>query len=748
MKRKILFSFLIIIMILFPVEIKSSQNASIEETNTLRVAGDNHHPPYEYIDANGIYKGFNVDIMNALSIELGIDIELIPMEWSKAIESLEGREVDFIQGISKTKDREAKFLFVTPTVVNSQSIFVIKETGIITGIEDLVGKRVALQEGDINYEIISEIEDVTIISKENQRQAMEVLLNGEVDAFVGNKLTGIYYLQKLNKSNLVKIVGEPMEMTDYGPATYFGNELLASEVESGLALMKKNGTYDKIYKKWFGEEISNREDFIRAYIMEILIATVIVVCIFIWILLWNKRLKSEVSKRTEELQLVNKDLLLHQKRMHNLAYYDGITSLPNRLYLTETLNKVLEEAIENNSKFALLYFDLDRFKQINDALGHDYGDLVLDLVGKRINRLIRKADVLARIGGDEFLVLMPNIRDEKEAILIANRITEDFQRPFDASTYNLHLTTSIGIAIYPEAGNTNQALMKNADIAMYKAKDRGGNGYYIYSEDLSEKEMDNLILISQIRQAEANNELRLFYQPIINTDNGDIMGMEALIRWENPKEGMVSPGRFIPIAEETGLIIPIGEWVMLTACTQQKNWSDKGYKPIRVSINISAKQFQHNNFIDTVLNIINETGIDPNYLVLEITESTAIIDIEYTLAKLKKLKTLGIKISIDDFGTGYSSLYKVSEMSVDELKIDQSFIKDINSDVKNNKIVKTIIILAKELNLEVIAEGVETKEQLEFLKGNGCNKVQGYYYSKPVPPEEFEKILKLRNDGL
>lgn len=283
--------------------------------------------------------------------------------------------------------------------------------------------------------------------------------------------------------------------------------------------------------------------------------------------------------------------------------------------------------------------------------------------------------------------------------------------------------------------------MKNADIAMYKAKEKGGNSYYIYSKELSEKEMDNLILINQLRQAEHNNELRLFYQPIIDIDTGDIVGMEALIRWEKPGEGIVSPVRFVPLAEETGLIIPIGEWVIKTACIQQKDWINKGYKPIRVSVNISAKQFQQHDFIETVIRIINETGIDPKYLVLEITESTAIIDIEYTLIKLRKLKTLGIHISIDDFGTGYSSLYKLREMSVDELKIDKSFIKDINSDVKKEKIAKAIIILANELNLKVTAEGVETKEQLEFLKENGCDRAQGFYYSKPVPPEEFEKFL-------
>ncbi len=742
MKRKIpLLCFCMSVILLFIITNTTSQKAINEEPIILRIAGDNNHPPYEYIDENGMYKGFNVDIMNALSIEIGIDIELIPMEWSKALEALERKEVDLIQGISKTKAREGRYLFALPTVVNSQAIFVMKETGIITGIEDFSGARVALQEGDINYEIISGFQDVIIETKSNQRQAMDALLNNEVDAFVGNKLTGTYYLQKIRKSHLVKIVGEPMEVTEYGPATHLGNESLVIMVNEGLESLKKNGTYDKIYRKWFGEEIINKKDIIRAYFEEVAIIAGIVLLVIILFIIVNKRLKTEVNKRTKELQLANKDLLLHQKKIHSLAYYDSVTSLPNRLFLIEVLNEALDKAAKENIIFAILYFDLDRFKQINDTLGHDFGDMVLDLVGKRIAQIIRKSDVLARIGGDEFVVLMSDIKNENEAVLLANRIIEDFKKPFVVKTYDLYLTTSIGIASYPEAGDTSQSIMKNADIAMYRAKDNGGNDYFIYSKELSEREMDNLILINQLRQAERNNELRLFYQPIIDINTGDMVGTEALIRWEKSGEGIISPARFIPLAEETGLIVSIGEWVIRTACMQQKAWINKGYKPIRVSVNISGRQFQQHNFVETVLKIIKETGIDPSYLVLEITESTAIMNIEYTLEMLKKLKELGVYTSIDDFGTGYSSLYKLKEMNVDELKIDRSFIQDINLDIKNEKIAKTIIILANELNLKVIAEGVETREQLDFLKENGCDNAQGYYYSKPVPADEFEKLF-------
>ncbi len=743
MRRKIIICFSVVVVLFFITLNKNSQKALYDDSIVLRVAGDNNHPPYEYIDENGIYKGFNVDIMNALSIELGIDIELIPMKWSEALEALEWEKIDVIQGISKTKDREKKFLFVSPTVINSQAIFVMKDTSIITGIDDLSGVKVALQEGDINYEIIRGIPGSFLVLKKDQKQAVEALLNGEADAYVGNKLTGLYYLQKLKKSHLVKIVGEPLRASEYGPATYLGNENLISTLEQGLESLKKNGTYDKIYKKWFGEEIFDRKEVIKVYIKAIIIAASIVILIIGLFIVWNKRLKAEVNKRTKELQSANKDLLLHQKKIHNLAYYDNVTSLPNRLFLMETLSECIAKATKEKSRFALLYFDLDRFKHINDTLGHDIGDKMLNLVGKRISKLIKKSDVLGRVGGDEFLILIPEIKSEDEVVKLANKIIEDFKNPFILSAYELFLTASIGIATYPEAGKTIQFLVKNADISMYKAKNNGGNSYYIYTKELSEKEMDNLILINQLRQAEKNDELRLFYQPIMDIGTGTIIGLEALIRWERSGEGLVSPARFIPLAEETGLIIPIGEWVLRTACMQNKAWMNKGYKPITVSVNISAKQFQQLNFAETVLRIINESEINPNCLVLEITESIAIMDIEYTLETLRKLKALGVNISIDDFGTGYSSLYKLKEMSVDELKIDRAFIKDINLNTKNEAIAKAIILLANELNLKVVAEGVETIEQLDFLKENGCNKAQGFYYSKPIPPDEIEKFLEL-----
>lgn len=717
------------------------QKAYREEAITIRVAGDENHPPYEYTDDIGNYKGFNVDIMNALSIELGIDIEFIPMKWRDAIEALEKREVDVIQGMSKTEERQKNFLFATPTVINSQSIFVMKETSIISSLEDLVGLRVAFQYSDVNHENIMDTSGIIMLPKKNQEEAIDALLNGDADAYIGNRLTGLFYLQKYRKSFLVKMVGDQMNTVEYGPVTYNGNEELINLFNEGIELLKKSGTYDKIYAKWFGQEIIDGKNILKTYLEEIILSLIIIIIVFCLFIIWNKKLKKEVFKRTMELETANEELLLHQERINYLAYYDSVTMLPNRLFLVETLNKYIENATIENSRFAVLHLDLDRFKHISDTLGHNTGDKVLELVGKRIKKLIKKEDFFARIGGDEFIILKGNINNDSETIDMANTIIEEFNSPFEIAEYQLFLTTSIGISIYPYGGENSNDLIKNSDISMYVAKGNGGNSYYVYNKALSEKQMENLILINELRQAIGNSELAMFYQPIIDTAKGKVVGMEALLRWSKPEQGFISPDKFIPLAEETGLIISIGEWVLKTVCIQNKRWIDRGYNAKRVFVNISARQFQQKDFFEKIIIILNETGLDPNYLGLEITETTVVQDIKYTMEILEKLKDIGVSISVDDFGTGYSSFNYLKDMKVDGLKIDKSFISETNDNCRKRAIAKTIILLAHQLDLTVTAEGVETKEHLEFLKENDCDYVQGYYYSKPISADEFEKFL-------
>ncbi|MEK3885300.1 EAL domain-containing protein [Paenibacillus sp. PL2-23] len=430
-----------------------------------------------------------------------------------------------------------------------------------------------------------------------------------------------------------------------------------------------------------------------------------------------------------------------EKRINHLAYHDDLTGLPNRRYFARHLDMLLDGSAGDQHPFALLFLDLDSFKKINDNLGHNNGDLLLKLVAERLLLCIQSSKhIISRMGGDEFTILLKELRSQTEAIEIAENVIKAFETPFVVDDYEFYITASIGIAYYPQDGRDAETLMKHADIAMYQAKDTGKNNYSIFRAAKSSIGIEQLTLESSIRKALQNNEFLLHYQPQIDVETGRIIGTEALIRWNHPTLGLVSPGKFIPIAEETGLIVPIGEWVLRTACQQNVEWIAKGIPPMKISVNLSTRQFLKRNLVETVHNIVKETGLDPTLLELEITESMT-MDVDFAVEVLGEFKKLGIPICIDDFGTGYSNLYYMKLFSIDRLKIDQSFIRDIMTDSIDADIVSTIIAMAYNLGIDVIAEGVETEEQLTYLKRLKCREVQGYYYYKPLPAEEIEQLL-------
>lgn len=465
--------------------------------------------------------------------------------------------------------------------------------------------------------------------------------------------------------------------------------------------------------------------------------------IILFLILYTRILKVQVDKRTKELKKANIDLIENQKEIYNLAYYDSVTSLPNRVKFVKELGQKLKTSKVGKDIFATLLLDLDKFKHINDTLGHDTGDEVLKLLGVRLSDLIGDRGILYKAGGDEYFILVNNIEDRSQVVLLAKDIIEDFKKPYYIEDHHLYLTTSIGISIYPEAGLDILNIVKNSDLALYKAKELGGNSYYIYGKEIESKGLDLMQLLNQLRQGIANDELILHYQPQIDMETNRLIGFEALVRWNHPTKGIVFPDQFISLAEESELIIPMGNDILKKACIQIKEWINED-NDIVVSVNISAKQFQHKDFLNVVKNALEVADLDSKYLAIEITESIAIYNMEYTLNILKELDALGINVSIDDFGTGYSSLSYLNEMNVDELKIDRSFIWDIEKNSKNRTISNAIIILAKQLGLRVVAEGVENEEQLNILKDMKCDIAQGYYFSKPIPKEQVSNFTKYR----
>ncbi|MBN6186193.1 EAL domain-containing protein [Aneurinibacillus sp. BA2021] len=446
----------------------------------------------------------------------------------------------------------------------------------------------------------------------------------------------------------------------------------------------------------------------------------------------------EIIGSTSEIS----ELKRAEETIRRMANLDPLTNLGNRRKFTEDLSNALHEAEAAAHEVGVMFLDLDRFKQINDTLGHSVGDLLLQAVASRLEAESSENCSIYRLGGDEFLVLLRRIHDQEEAVRMTERIMQLFRTTFKAGHYELYVTCSIGISTYPFSGADIETLMKNADTAMYHAKNYGRNTYRLYTPEMNMEYDEHLKIENLLRKAIENNELQLYYQPKVHSKTKEIKGMEALLRWMHPKLGFISPGKFIPIAEETGLIIGIGEWVLRTACAQNKRWIDEGFAPLRVSVNVSAIQFQQPTFVQLVGDVLAETGLEPGHLELEITENCMVNDVEDNIVTLMKLRDMGVRISIDDFGTGYSSLSYLKRFPIHSLKIDQSFVRDVVQDKDNAAIVKAIIQLAHHMDMKLVAEGVEDEPTFSFLAEQCCDEIQGYYFSRPLPTVEFERLLR------
>lgn len=431
----------------------------------------------------------------------------------------------------------------------------------------------------------------------------------------------------------------------------------------------------------------------------------------------------------------------HEEQLAHQATHDTLTGLPNRTILNDRIGLLIERAAREKTVVALFLLDLDRFKEINDSLGHGAGDELLQGMAARLTDLMRDSDTVARLGGDEFVILV-EMEMADSAIPVAQRILDAMARPFSISGREIFIGASIGISLYPKDGDSAEELLKNADVAMYRAKKRGRNRFRFYDENMDASSVERLSLETSLRRAVDNGELLLYYQPQVNLHSGEIIGAEALIRWQHPEMGLVSPAKFIPLAEESGLIFPIGEWVMRTACAQIRSWQDAGVMTPTVAVNLSAHQFRQRQLVKMTTGVLLDTGIDGRYLELEMTESAVMEDADRVIRILRELKEAGTAISIDDFGTGYSSLSYLKQFAIDKLKVDQSFVREITRDPSDAAIVVAIITMAHSLGLNVIAEGVETEGQLEYLRSHGCDEMQGYFFSRPVPVGDFEQMLR------
>ena len=453
--------------------------------------------------------------------------------------------------------------------------------------------------------------------------------------------------------------------------------------------------------------------------------------------------KGEVIRLRGSMQDITAKKMAEEK-LHWLANFDPLTGLPNRTLLNDRVVYAIRIAYHVQDTVALLILDLDHFKNINDSLGHDIGDKMLVKVASRIQSVVREEDTISRQGGDEFVIILPGT-DADGAAHVAEKLIEVVSQPYSIQQYELTITPSIGIALYPIDGSDLNTLFQSADAAMYRAKGDGRNCYRFFTSEIQAHSARNLELENALRLALSRNELELYYQPQISMETGRLIGAEALLRWHHPTLGAISPAEFIPIAEESGQIVMIGEWVLRSALMQLKSWIEEGMEPFVMAVNLSSIQFRHPKLVDLILGILDELQLPAEYLELELTEGTTMDDPIRAITLMNELHDHGIRMSIDDFGTGYSSLNYLKQFRVYKLKIDISFIRDITENPEDRAIVNAIISMADSLNLQTIAEGVETAEQLELLRDSGCDEVQGYYFSKPLPSVEFERFVHVNH---
>jgi diguanylate cyclase (GGDEF)-like protein len=464
------------------------------------------------------------------------------------------------------------------------------------------------------------------------------------------------------------------------------------------------------------------------------------------------QLEDQVERRTRELTRTNESLEKQiairkqaEKSLKHLAHHDTLTNLPNRLLLDARMEHAITHARRKQSRLALLFLDLDNFKHINDSLGHMTGDRLLQQVTRRLLSITREDDTIARLGGDEFVLLMEEVKDTADIISLAQKILDKLNERFEINGQSIFVGCSIGISLYPEDGDSAETLLKNADAAMYRTKDEGRNSYNFYTREMTASAYDRITLEGSLRRAIEQDELTVYYQPQKSLTTDRYVGLEALVRWHHPEHGILPPGRFLPVAEATGLIVPLGNWVLKSACRQMVEWQRTGLPIDTVSVNLAGKQIRRDDLVESIASALDETGCRPEWLELEVTEGFIMSEIHASIDALRQLRDMGIKLAIDDFGTGYSSLSYLKKLPINRLKIDRSFVQDLADDNDDAAIVKAIVSLGHSLQLEIVAEGVETPYQENYLRQLGCEMGQGYLYSQPLPSAQIEVLVRNHN---
>ena len=694
--------------------------------------------PKIFLNGQGRPDGFFAELLDRVAEREGWVLNYVACEWKECLEKLQKGSLDLMPDVAYSEQRAQRFLLGSEVVLSSWSVIYVQQGRNIPSLKELDGKGLAVVKGSIQYRVLVEelnklgvkpnFHEVDAFSDVFRLVSIGWVDAGLVNTYYGRRHAGQFKLQPtsiLVNPSLLVFAAAP------------GRQALLDTLDTYIRNWKtdKNSVYYRAMERWFRPFEDRRG--VPGWIRWVLaLAAVVGLALFALVLLF----RALVRRKTLELEEKTRNL-------EHLANHDLLTGLPNRKLFFDRLKQSLRRVSRSGELLAVLYIDLDQFKQINDSFGHAVGDEVLKEITKRLRGAVREQDTIARLGGDEFAVVMETLKEPESTMHCVKRLQEVLREPLNVHQFQFILTISIGISLYPQDGHDAHTLLRNADTAMFKAKEAGRGTFQYYVEEMTRTAIERTKMEADMRRALRENQFEVCYQPQISLGTGTVVGFEALVRWHHPEHGTIPPGQFIPMAEETGLILALGEWVLRTACRQIALWRKEGLEPGLISVNISARQLRGYALLDVVRKAVRETGCQTDWLELELTESFIMSHTKQAISVMTELRELGVSLAVDDFGTGYSSLAYLKQLPLSKLKIDRSFIKGIPDDEDDVAIVRAVIALGKTLNLKVIAEGVETREQEELLRQEQCDEVQGYYYARALGADEAREFLQEAGQG-
>jgi len=692
-------------------------------------------------------EGIAIDMIRSVAEREGWQVTYVPDSFDNLLARLDKGDIDLLAVIAYSEERAKRFQFTQQSLIGNWGMVFRHSEAKIDSLPDLKGKRVALMRSGTHSQALIELSrqfdaPFTPVYVDNFPQVLEAITERRADAGAVNRVFAALHAHQSDLA-ATAIVFNPI-FVHYAAPKHASPALLAA-LDRHLAELKADtgSAYYESLREWLEAAPADRYPqwlpWVAAAAGSLL---VLVLAVAGFLRHQVQRQTGELQQRADQLQSEIEQRKQVQKHLNQLAYFDGLTHLPNREGFRIALTQVLEGMQGTDGRMALLFIDVDRLKNVNDGLGHGAGDLLLQQIAARLQSVLRAHDHLSRFGGDEFVVTVSEIGELSDAELVATRLLKSLAAPIDIGSTQIYTSASIGIALYPDDATSVDSLLKHADTAMYQAKEQGGNRFLFYHAQQTARVVERLTLDTRLRQALEREELVLHYQPIVELGSQTIVGVEALLRWNDPERGLVMPGTFIAAAEDTGLIVPLGEWVLDAGCAQMREWQKQGKaNGMTLSVNVSTRQFEGRRLVKSVEQALSRSGLAPECLELEITENVMLIMNDEVSSSLDTLRGMGVRLSLDDFGTGYSSLSYLKELPFHALKIDQSFVRKIPGQPGDSQIITTILALAKGFGLEVIAEGIETPVQYDFLRDHGCEFGQGYLMSRPQPADALAAML-------